>query len=115
MAFVLIQHLDPTHKSILSELIGHYTSMKVAQVQDGMVVEPNSVYVIPPNRYLAILHGKLHLMEPPVRSGIRTPIDSFALWQRTERRKAICIVLSGTGYGRVCRAKRYCRPTFLQD
>ena len=98
MAFVLIQHLDPTHKSILSDLIGHYTSMKVAQVQDGMRVEPNSVYVIPPNRYLAILHGKLHLMEPPVSSGIRTPIDSFfRSLAEDQKDKGICIVLSGTG------------------
>ena len=98
MAFVVIQHLDPTHKSILSDLIGHYTSMKVAQVQDGMRVEPNSVHVIPPNRYLAILHGKLHLMEPPVRSGLRTPIDSFfRSLAEDQKEKGICIVLSGTG------------------
>jgi two-component system, chemotaxis family, CheB/CheR fusion protein len=98
MAFVLIQHLDPTHKSILSDLIGHYTSMKVAQIQDAMRVEPNRVYVIPPNRYLAILHGKLHLMEPPVSSGIRTPIDSFfRSLAEDQKEKGICIVLSGTG------------------
>jgi len=77
MAFVLVQHLDPTHKSILSELIKRYTSMKVVEVEDGMLVEPNSVFVIPPNWYMAILHGKLHLLEPTAFPGHRTPIDYF--------------------------------------
>jgi two-component system, chemotaxis family, CheB/CheR fusion protein len=49
MAFVLVQHLDPNHKSILTDLIGHYTRMPVYEVKDGMVVQPNCVYVIPPN------------------------------------------------------------------
>jgi two-component system, chemotaxis family, CheB/CheR fusion protein len=48
MAFVLIQHLDPKHKSILTELIQRFTRMKVHEVEDGMVVEPNTIYVIPP-------------------------------------------------------------------
>ncbi len=77
MAFVLVQHLDPTHKSILSELIKRYTSMQVLEVEDGMLVEPNSVFVIPPNRCMGILHGKLHLLEPTELPGHRTPIDYF--------------------------------------
>jgi two-component system, chemotaxis family, CheB/CheR fusion protein len=98
MAFVLVQHLDPTHKSILSELIRRYTSMKVLEVEDGMLVEPNSVFVIPPNRYMGILHGKLHLLEPTALPGHRTPIDYFfRTLAEDQKENAICIVLSGTG------------------
>ena len=98
MAFVLIQHLDPTHKSILTELIRRYTSMNVMEVQDAMRLEPNAVYVIPPNRYMSIFHGKLHLLEPTEVPGLRTPIDYFfRSLAEDQREKAICIVLSGTG------------------
>lgn len=98
MAFVLIQHLDPAHKSILTELIGRFTKMKVLEVQDGMLVEPNSVYVIPPNRYMAILHRKLHLLQPTEMPGPRVPIDFFfRSLAKDLRDKAIAIVLSGTG------------------
>jgi len=98
MAFVLIQHLDPKHKSILSELIQRYTRMKVHEVEDGMVVEPNTVYVIPPNRNLALLHGILHLLEQSEIPGVRTPIDFFFRSLAEDRKEgAICIVLSGTG------------------
>jgi two-component system CheB/CheR fusion protein len=97
MAFILIQHLDPSHKSILTDLIRRYTSMKVSQIEDGMKVEPDSVFVIPPNRYLAILHGKLHLMDSPA-SGIRAPIDFFfRSLAEDQKEKSICIILSGTG------------------
>ncbi|MFH0825072.1 MAG: chemotaxis protein CheB, partial [Pseudomonadota bacterium] len=98
MAFVLIQHLDPKHKSILTELIQRYTRMTVQQVEDGVEVEPNSVYVIPPNRNMALLHGTLHLLEPSEIPGVRTPIDFFFRSLAEDRKeKAICIVLSGTG------------------
>jgi two-component system CheB/CheR fusion protein len=98
MAFVLVQHLDPKHKSILSELVRRYTRMPVREVEDGMTVEPNSVYVIPPNRNMAILHRKLHLLEQSDISGLRTPIDFFFRSLAEDlKEKAICIVLSGTG------------------
>jgi two-component system CheB/CheR fusion protein len=98
MAFVLIQHLDPKHKSILSELVQRYTKMKVHEVEDGMVVEPDTVYVIPPNRNLALLHGVLHLLEQSEIPGVRTPIDFFFRSLAEDRKEeAICIVLSGTG------------------
>jgi len=98
MAFVLIQHLDPKHKSILSELVRRYTRMPVREVEDGMSVEPNSVYVIPPNRNMAILHRKLHLLEQSDITGLRTPIDFFFRSLAEDLKdKAICIVLSGTG------------------
>ncbi len=98
MAFVLIQHLDPKHKSILSELVRRFTSMPVHEVDDGMAVEPNTVFVIPPNRNMAILNGNLHLLEPSDIPGVRTPIDFFFRSLAQDRREeAICIVLSGTG------------------
>lgn len=98
MAFVIVQHLDPSHKSILAELIRRYTRMEVSQVKDGVMVEPNSVYVIPPNSYMAILNGKLHLLEPTEVPGLRTPIDYFfRSLAEDQREKSICIVMSGTG------------------
>lgn len=98
MAFVLVQHLDPTHKSILTELVKRFTAMRVNEIQDAMTVEPNTVYVIPPNCYLAILHGKLLLLEPTKVPGLRVPIDFFFRSLAEDRKeRAICIVLSGTG------------------
>jgi two-component system, chemotaxis family, CheB/CheR fusion protein len=64
MAFVLVRHLDPKHKSILSELVRRYTKLTVHEVEDGMMVEPNTFCVIPMNRNPALLHGNLHLLEP---------------------------------------------------
>jgi two-component system, chemotaxis family, CheB/CheR fusion protein len=98
MAFVLVQHLAPDHKSILTDLIRRYTRMQVFEVEDGIVVQPNCVYIIPPNHDMAFLHGTLHLMEPVLPRGQRLPIDSFfrSLAQDL-RQRAICIVLSGTG------------------
>ncbi|MBK9472176.1 MAG: PAS domain-containing protein [bacterium] len=98
MAFVLVQHLDPDHKSILTELIGRYTTMKVYEVEDGMKVRINCAYIIPPNRDMALLNGSLHLMEPSAPRGRRLPIDFFfrSLAQDLHE-KAVCVVLSGTG------------------
>ena len=62
LAFVVVQHLDPTRKGILVELLQRSTAMPVVQIRDRMKVEPDHVYVIPPNRDLSILHGVLHLM-----------------------------------------------------
>ena len=98
MAIVLVQHLDPTHKSILSDLVKRYTRMQVHEVEDGMAVEPNCAYIIPPNKDMALLHGTLHLMDPDAPRGLRLPIDFFfRSLARDQRERAICIVLSGTG------------------
>ena len=98
MAFVLVSHLDPTHKSILSELIRSYTRMQVREVEDSMLVAPNTIYVIPPDRDMALMHGKLHLMEPSAPRGLRQPIDFFfRSLSQDKQEKAIAIVLSGTG------------------
>ena len=98
MAFVLVQHLEPTHKGMMPELLARRTKMKVVQVEDGMEVQPNCVYVIPPNADLAILHGKLQVLEPATPRGLRTPIDFFFRHLAADQKeKAIGIILSGMG------------------
>lgn len=98
MAFVLVQHLAPDHDSALVELVQRHTPMPVVEAADGMRVAANHVYIIPPNRDLAVLHGTLQLLEPSVPRGLRLPIDFFfrSLAQDL-RERAIGIVLSGTG------------------
>jgi two-component system CheB/CheR fusion protein len=98
MAFVLVPHLDPTHKSIIGEILTKYTRMPISQVKNGMKVEPNSIYIIQPDKDLAILQGKLHLMEPAERRGLRHPIDFFfRSLAQDQGDNAISIILSGTG------------------
>ena len=64
MAFVVIQHLDPTHVGIMPELLQRITGMKVFQASDALKVKPNCVYVIPPNKSMSLLNGVLHLFDP---------------------------------------------------
>ncbi|MBU1747173.1 MAG: PAS domain-containing protein [Chloroflexi bacterium] len=98
MAFVLVQHLAPDHKSILADLVRRYTRMQVYQVENGMTVQPNCAYIIPPNRDMALLNGTLQLLEPTAARGLRLPIDFFfRSLAQDQRERAICIVLSGTG------------------
>ncbi len=98
MAFVLVQHLAPDHKSILSDLIRRYTRMDVFQVEDGVAVKPNCAYIIPPNRDMAFVDGTLQLLEPIAPRGQRLPIDFFfSSLAQDQHERAICIVLSGTG------------------
>jgi len=98
MAFVLVQHLARGHKSMLTELIRRYTRMQVFEVEDGMVVEPNHAYIIPPNRDMELIDGVLRLSEPTLARGLRLPIDFFfRSLAQDQHEHAICIVLSGTG------------------
>jgi two-component system, chemotaxis family, CheB/CheR fusion protein len=98
MAFVLVSHLDPTHKALLAELLQRVTAMKVIQVTDGMKVLPNYVYVIPPNFDMSIMHGTLQLLEPSMPRGFRMPIDFFFRHLADDQReKSIGIILSGMG------------------
>ena len=98
MAFVIVQHLDPTHKGIMPELLQRVTGMEVFQVRDRMRVKPNCVYVIPPNRDMSILHGVLHLFEPTAARGLRLPIDFFLRSLAEDRQEAsIGVILSGMG------------------
>ena len=98
MAFVLVQHLAPDHESVLPELIGRQTRMQALQVEDGVRVEPNVVYVIPPGRDMSVSEGRLHLTVPEVPRGHRLPIDILFRSLATEQgAHAICVLLSGTG------------------
>ncbi len=97
-AFVVIQHLNPTHHGILPELLQRVTPMTVTEAGDGMQVKPNWVYVIPSNKDLSILHGKLHLLDPVAPRGLRLPIDSFfRALADDQHERAIGVILSGMG------------------
>ncbi len=99
MTFILVQHLDPSHKSMMVELLASHTAMTVLQATDGMPVEPDHVYVIPPGTYLAASSGgALRLTPPQARHGARLPFD-FLLRSLAEEygARAACVVLSGTG------------------
>jgi len=96
MAFIVVTHLDPDHISIMPELIQKSTKMKLFQAKDGMILQPDHVYVAPANRDLGILHGTIQLIEPLEAHGFRLPIDFFFKSLSADvREKAICIVLSG--------------------
>jgi len=98
MAYVVVQHLAPDHDSILGDLIRRFTRMDVFQVEDGMVVRPNSVYVIPPNRQMGLHDGALRLLEPTEPRGHAFSIDFFfRSLAQDQRERAVCIVLSGSG------------------
>jgi two-component system, chemotaxis family, CheB/CheR fusion protein len=98
MAFVLVVHLDPGHVSMMPELLKRHTTMNVIEAQDGMTVEPDSVYVIPPNRDMSIFNRVLQIGAPAATRGMRMPIDFFfRSLAEDQGEKAICIILSGTG------------------
>lgn len=98
MAFVLIPHLDPKHESLMVELLAKHTSMAICQVEEAMSLQPNHIYVIPPNRFLSIGEGVLRLEEPPDPVGRKTAIDHFfRSLAAAYGEMAIGIVLSGTG------------------
>jgi two-component system CheB/CheR fusion protein len=98
MAFILIQHLDPTHESVLASLLRHYTRMPVVEAGDGMPPEADHIYLIPPNRTLLIEDGVLRLHEPAEPRGHRTPIDAFfRSLARDQGDNAACVILSGAG------------------
>ena len=98
MGFVLVPHLDPTHVSILPELLQKRTTMKVAHVRDGSRVKADSVNIVPPNHDLSIMNGVLHLMEPEPGRSPKLPIDYFfRALAEDQREKTICIILSGMG------------------
>ena len=98
LAFVIVQHLDPTHKGMMAELLQHATAMKVSQVEDRTRVQPDCVYVIPPNQDLSLLHGVLHLLDPVTPRGLRLPVDFFfrSLAEDAQER-SIGVILSGMG------------------
>jgi len=98
LAFVVIQHMDPTHKGVLVELLQRVTSMQVFQVKDRMRVQASCVYVIPPNKDMSILHGVLHLMDPVAPRGLRLPIDLFfRSLAEDQQEHSVGVLLSGMG------------------
>ncbi len=98
MGLVLVQHLDPSHSSILAEILQRSTKMPVIEAQDHQEVRPDHVYVIPPNRDMVIFHGKLQLSMPSEPRSLRMPIDAFLRSLALDQGEhAVGIVLSGTG------------------
>ena len=98
MAFILVQHLDPNHKSMMVDLLSGSTSMTVQQAVDGMPIKRNHVYVIPPGVYLSVTNGRLCLSQPKARHGARLPFDFLLHTLAGEYgKRAVCMVLSGTG------------------
>ena len=98
MAFVVIQHLDPTHKGMMTALLQRTTRMTVMQAKNRMKVRPNHVYVIPPNKDMSLLRGTLHLFAPAAPRGLRLPIDFFFRSLADDRGEAgIGVILSGMG------------------
>ena len=98
LAYVVVQHLDPTHKAMLVELLQRATAMPVREATESMRVEPDVVYVIPPNSELSVVRGLLHLAQPSQPRGMRLPIDVlFCSLAREQGDRAIGVVLSGMG------------------
>ena len=98
MAFVLVQHLSPDHKSMLAELLGRVTAMDVIEAADGVAVKPNCVFVIPPDATMTIAGGRLKIVKPAPPRDRRRPIDTFfQSLGEDQGESAVCIILSGTG------------------
>ena len=98
LAFVIVQHLDPTRKGIMPELLQRATRMRVIQIKDRTTVQPDCVYVIPPNKDMSILHGVLHLLSPTTPRGLRLPIDFFLRsLAQDQQEHSVGVILSGMG------------------
>ena len=98
MAFILVQHLDPTHESMMVDLLSVHTSMRVLQAIDGLEIEKEHFYIIPPASYLSVADGKLRLSLPKARHGARLPFDHLLTSLAEDcGQHAVCLVLSGNG------------------
>ena len=108
MAFIIVQHLEPNHASMMVDLLATHTSMAVQEAAEGLRLEPDHLYVIPPGRYLSLLQGTLHLTEPQTQRGARLPFDVLlhSLAQNCGQR-AIGVILSGTWGRRQPGARRH--------
>ncbi len=98
MAFILVQHLDPAHESMMVELLAGHTSIAVLQAANGMPLQREHLYVIPPATYLSVRAGALALSRPEASRGARLPFD-FLLHSLAEEYggRTACVILSGTG------------------
>ncbi|MBF0330530.1 MAG: PAS domain-containing protein [Candidatus Omnitrophica bacterium] len=119
MAFVVVQHLDPTHKSMLVEIIGRITPMPTLEVKDGMLIKPNHVYITPSNKHMTLFAGRFHLVRRMKRSAHPLSIDTFFSSLAKEMGDlAIGIILSGVGSDGVAglgQIKSQGGVTFSQD
>ncbi|KAF0195690.1 MAG: two-component system chemotaxis family CheB/CheR fusion protein [Bacteroidetes bacterium] len=98
MAFIVVQHLSPDYKSLMGELLSRYTTMEIFRAEDGIMVEPDSVYLIPPKKNMTMFHGKLFLTEQDTNRGLNLPIDIFLRSLAQDKgTDSIGIILSGTG------------------
>jgi len=98
MAFIIIQHLSPDYKSLMDELLARHTKIPIQVVKDGMVVQPDNIYLIPPKKNLSVFHGKLFLEDKDSKTHLNLPIDIFLRSLAVDKgKKAIAVILSGTG------------------
>lgn len=98
MGYVVVQHMAPQHRSMLSQLLGRQTDMKVVEITDGMQVEPNGIYITPPNADLEIIGGLLRLRPPRQAIGPKPSVDTFfSSLAEDQGENAVGIILSGTG------------------
>ncbi len=118
LAFVVIQHLSPDYKSLMAEILGKHTGMKVIQAENDMPVQPNVVFLIPPGRNMTIRNGRLLLVEQ-VHGAVNHPIDVFFSSLAEDRRElALAVVFSGTGSdgtGGIKAIKEHGGLVFVQD
>jgi len=98
MAYIIVQHLSPDFRSLMDELLLRWTSMPIYTVSDGQKIEPNSIYLLPPGKEIAVSDSKLLLKDKDPQGGLTFPIDHFlrSLAQDAGER-AVGIVMSGTG------------------
>ena len=98
LAFILVQHLDPNHDSLLVNLLATHTRMPVSQARNGLLIERDHLYIIPPGNYLSIDNGALRLSQPQARHGARLPFD-FLLHSLAAQcaERGVAVILSGTG------------------
>ncbi|MBP2299259.1 CheR family methyltransferase [Azospirillum picis] len=98
LAYVVVQHLSPVHKSLMVDLLAKHTAMDVVQATDGVPVQRNTVYLLPPAKHLSIEDGRLRLTVKDAGSGMSLPIDIFlTALARDQGPLALGVILSGTG------------------
>jgi two-component system, chemotaxis family, CheB/CheR fusion protein len=98
MAFVVIQHLSPDFRSLMDELLSRHTNLHIHRVENGMMVEPNSIYLIPPKKEMIISNGRLLLSDKDQNAQFTLPIDIFfRSLAQVSKTASVGIVLSGTG------------------
>jgi len=98
LAFCVVQHLSPDYKSLMGELLSRHTKLNIFRVEDGMKIEANSIYLIPPKKNMTIFHDHLYLIDQDHSQGLNLPIDIFLRSLAEDKGKnSIGIILSGTG------------------